>query len=127
MLQRQCPWVLAWALQCMKVKPSVYNAKQTISLRNLNMKKSKYPYFIHYSSPKFWETNKRFEIFIKLNQFRRLMILEDQYKTACEELKEKKENLKVIRPPTAKMAKDSQKIKLLENQLEKALVKYNDL
>ena len=55
------------------------------------------------------------------------MILEDQYKTACEELNEKKENLKQIRPPTAKMKKDNYKIKLLENQLEKALVKYNDL
>ena len=42
-------------------------------------------------------------------------------------LNEKKENLKQIRPPTAKMKKDNHKIKLLENQLEKALVKYNDL
>ena len=43
------------------------------------------------------------------------MILEDQYKTACEELAEKKENLKNIRPPTAKMKKDTHKIKLMEN------------
>lgn len=55
------------------------------------------------------------------------MILEDQYKQALDELNEKKENLKQIRPPTAKMKKDSQQIKLFENQLEKALVKYNDL
>jgi hypothetical protein len=34
------------------------------------------------------------------------MILEDQYKQALEELNEKKENLKQIRPPTAKMKKD---------------------
>lgn len=44
-----------------------------------------------------------------------------------DELNEKKENLKQIRPPTAKMQKDTHRIKLLENQLEKALVKYNDL
>ena len=43
------------------------------------------------------------------------MILEDQYKSALEELNEKKENLKQIRPPTAKMQKDSQTIKLMEN------------
>ena len=55
------------------------------------------------------------------------MILEDQYKSALEELDEKKENLKQIRPPTAKMQKDSHKIKLMENQLDKALVKFNDL
>ncbi len=58
---------------------------------------------------------------------RRLMILEDQIKQAMEELEEKKENIKQIRPPTAKMKKDSQQIKLFENQLEKALVKYNEL
>jgi hypothetical protein len=38
---------------------------------------------------------------------RRLMILEDQIKQAMEELEEKKENIKQIRPPTAKMKKDS--------------------
>ena len=59
--------------------------------------------------------------------YRRLMILEDQLKQANEELNEKKENLKQIRPPTAKMQKDSHQIKLYENQLEKALVKYNEL
>jgi len=35
------------------------------------------------------------------------MILEDQLKQANEELNEKKENIKAIRPPTAKMNKDS--------------------
>lgn len=34
------------------------------------------------------------------------MILEDQLKQAMEELNEKKENIKQIRPPTAKMQKD---------------------
>lgn len=43
------------------------------------------------------------------------MILEDQIKQAVEELNEKKENLKAIRPPTAKMKKDSYQIKLFEN------------
>ena len=55
------------------------------------------------------------------------MILEDQIKQAMEELNEKRENIKQIRPPTAKMRKDSYQITLLENQLEKALVKYNEL
>lgn len=55
------------------------------------------------------------------------MILEDQIKQATEELNEKKDNLKQIRPPTAKMRKDNYQIKLMENQLEKGLVKYNDL
>jgi hypothetical protein len=35
------------------------------------------------------------------------MILEDQLKQANEELNEKKENIKAIRPPTAKMNKDA--------------------
>jgi len=55
------------------------------------------------------------------------MILEDQIKQASEDLDEKKENLKQIRPPTAKMRKDNYQIKIFENQLEKSLVKYNDL
>ena len=44
-----------------------------------------------------------------------------------EELNEKKENLKQIRPTTAKMRKDNAQIKLMENQLEKALVKLNEV
>lgn len=55
------------------------------------------------------------------------MILEDQLKQAAEELIEKKENLKLIRPPTAKLNKDSQKINLLEGNLEKALMKYSTI
>ena len=34
------------------------------------------------------------------------MILEDQFKSATEELEEKKKTLKQIRPSTAKMKKD---------------------
>ncbi len=43
------------------------------------------------------------------------MIYEDQIKQAVEELNEKKENLKQIRPSTADMKKDTYKIKLMEN------------
>ena len=53
------------------------------------------------------------------------MILEDQYKQACEELAEKKEQLKKDRPSTAQNRKDLHEIKTLENQLDKNLVKYN--
>jgi len=35
--------------------------------------------------------------------------------------------LKQIRPPTATIRKDQHQIKLLENQLEKQLVKHNDI
>lgn len=55
------------------------------------------------------------------------MILEDQYKQLIEELAEKKERLKQVRPPTAMMKKDEHKIKLLENNLDQALVRYNDI
>ena len=55
------------------------------------------------------------------------MILEDQYKQALEELNEKRSMIKQIRPSTAKMQKDQWQIKLLENNLEKALTKFNDL
>ncbi len=43
------------------------------------------------------------------------------------DLQEKRDNLKQIRPSTAKMQKDQHSIHLLENQLEKALTKYSDL
>ena len=46
---------------------------------------------------------------------RRLMVLEDQYKQATDELKDRKAQLKQVRPPTASMKKDEQKIKILEN------------
>jgi DNA repair exonuclease SbcCD ATPase subunit len=55
------------------------------------------------------------------------MILEDQYKQAQNELNEKSENLKNVRPATAKVKKDTQLIKVLENQLDKNLKSYNDL
>ena len=45
------------------------------------------------------------------------MILEDQYKQMLEELAEKKEHLKNVRPATAIMKKDEHRIKLLENNL----------
>ena len=55
------------------------------------------------------------------------MILEDQFKQMLEELAEKKEKLKLVRPATAVMKKDEHKIKLLENNLDQALIKYNDI
>lgn len=57
---------------------------------------------------------------------KRFMILEDQLKQAQSEFDEKKISLKKVRPPTAQQKKDVHKIKLLENQLEKVSVKYND-
>lgn len=55
------------------------------------------------------------------------MILEDQYKQVLVELAEKREHLKTVRPETAKMKKDEHKIRLLENQLDQALIRYNDI
>ena len=55
------------------------------------------------------------------------MVLEDQYRNACEELTEKKESLKKNRPTPARMKADQSEIKRLENQLDKALTCYNDL
>ena len=55
------------------------------------------------------------------------MILEDQYKQMLEELAEKKEHLKNVRPATAIMKKDEHRIKLLENNLDQALIRYNDI
>ena len=55
------------------------------------------------------------------------MILEDQYKQACDELVEKQGQLKEVRPPTAKVKKDGMLAKTLENQLEQNNVKYNNL
>jgi hypothetical protein len=55
------------------------------------------------------------------------MILEDQYKNMLEELAEKKEKLKTVRPSTALMKRDEHKIKLLENNLDQALVRYNEI
>lgn len=55
------------------------------------------------------------------------MVLCDQEKELREQLAEKQQVLKTIRPTTAKMRKDQHEIKLLENKLETALTKYNDL
>jgi len=85
------------------------------------------------------------------------MMLEDQYKQACDELAEKKKQIKLngtfkvtsfnsrgynykekcvgnqdtveerVRPPTAERKQDLHKIKTLENKLDKSLVKYNKL
>jgi len=64
---------------------------------------------------------------LTVSNFRRLMILEDQYKQALNELTEKQENLKQVRPATAKVKKDTQLAKVLENQLDKNLKSYNNL
>ena len=55
------------------------------------------------------------------------MVLEDQYKQAFEELKQKRESLKTNFPSPEKMKQDQHYIKLLENQLDKALKSFNDL
>ena len=55
------------------------------------------------------------------------MILEDQYKQMLEELEEKKSHLKQVRPPTAIMKKDEHRIKLQENNLDQALIRYNEI
>lgn len=55
------------------------------------------------------------------------MILEDQIKQANEELREAQERLKKVRPPTATMRKDINKITILENNLEKNMLKYSHL
>jgi len=56
---------------------------------------------------------------------KRLMILEEQYKEACDELEAKQKNLKEVRPSTAKVRKDGARVKVMENQLDKHLVQYN--
>lgn len=55
------------------------------------------------------------------------MILEDQHKQAMDQLAEKQAQLKSVRPTTAEMVKDKTAIKTMENQLDKHLVKYNNL
>ena len=55
------------------------------------------------------------------------MLLEDQIKQANEELREAQDRLKKVRPPTATMRKDIHKISLLENNLEKHMLKYSNL
>jgi hypothetical protein len=58
---------------------------------------------------------------------KRLMILEDQYKQACEELADKQAQLKEVRPATAKVKKDQHLMKTMENQLDKSLKHFNQL
>lgn len=55
------------------------------------------------------------------------MVLGDQEKELREILKEKHEQLKTVRPSTAKMVKDQKEIKVLENRCQAALTKFNDL
>ena len=55
------------------------------------------------------------------------MVLEDQFRNAQTELKDKKESLKANRPSPAAMKADQLEIKRLENQLDKLLVNHNDL
>ena len=55
------------------------------------------------------------------------MILEDQYKNACDELAEKKAHLLKVTPTEKQMTRDSIQCKALENQLDKCLVKYNSI
>jgi len=55
------------------------------------------------------------------------MVLEDSYKQAYEEMGTKSATLKEVRPSSAKMKKDMHVIKTMENQLDKALVRYSKL
>lgn len=55
------------------------------------------------------------------------MVLEDSYKQAYEEMGQKSATLKEVRPSSAKMKKDLHSIKTMENQLDKALVKYSKI
>ena len=55
------------------------------------------------------------------------MVLCDQEKELREQLREKKEHLKQVRPSTAKNRKDAHEIKLLENRCEKASIELNAL
>jgi len=55
------------------------------------------------------------------------MILEEKLKQSMNELDDKKAGLKQVRPPTAQAKKDNALIKVKENRLDHALVKYNDI
>ncbi len=55
------------------------------------------------------------------------MVLTEQEKELREQLAEKRELVKIVRPTTAKMRKDQHEIKLLENKCEQALTKFNEL
>ena len=58
---------------------------------------------------------------------RRLIVLEDQFRNAQDELKERKESLKKNRPTPSAMKADQAEIKRLENQLDKYLNTFADL
>ena len=109
-----------WALQpCTRARPSDSKEKLTTLPRSLSTRKSK-----SFSKP--WAPLVALPA-QAFHLFRRLMILEDQYKNACKELEEKQEQLKSVRPPTAKVRRDVHLIKTLENKLDKSLVKYNEI
>ena len=55
------------------------------------------------------------------------MILEDQLKQAGEELAEKQQQLKQVRPATAEVKKDQHCMKTKENQLDQHLKHFNQL
>jgi hypothetical protein len=55
------------------------------------------------------------------------MVLCDQEKELCEQLRDRKEHLKTVRPSTAKTRRDQHEIKLLENRCDQASTKLNDL
>ena len=44
-----------------------------------------------------------------------------------DDLAEKRKHLQTVRPPTAQLQKDEHKIKLFENQLDQALIRYNEV
>ena len=104
----------------MRAKPSACKERRIASPRSSSTKRSKYLKVSELSILPF-------ELYLICNAFRRLMVLDDQYRTACEELAEKKESLKKNRPTPAAMRADQSEIKRLENQLDKALNSYNDL
>ena len=67
-----------------------------------------------YTNPGF--LNSHFEFKYSCNVFlRRLIVLEDQFRNAQDELKEKKESLKKNRPTPSAMKADQSEIKRLEN------------
>lgn len=62
-----------------------------------------------------------------LNLARHLMVLADSEKELREQLREKKEQLKMIRPSTPKMRADQKQIQVFENRCQEATIKLNAL
>ena len=56
---------------------------------------------------------------------KRLLIYEDKYKQALQKKKEKEDAVNTERMSTANFAKTKKQIRILENQLEKEVTKYN--